>query len=331
MTRTVAAATVSMAIVGFCMPVVIGVLQRLAVLDMPNHRSSHRQPVPRGGGIAVAIGIGGAVVVTRPDGDHIWIAVGLSMAFGALGLVDDVRALGPLVRLGVQLVLGLAAGLAFAEQGGLIGVAAIALVALWVAGFVNSFNFMDGVNGISALSAIAIGVTWWRVGVEIAHPFVGVGGAALAGASLAFFPWNGPRARVFLGDVGSYLIGSWIALLGVSAWIGGIEWWLVAWPTSIYLADTAMTAGRRVLRGQHWYESHREHAYQRVVACGWPHLAAAAMVAAGCALTGGVTLAVVRADLSTVAGAIALVAVVVTYLAVPVFVERGAVRERSAA
>jgi UDP-N-acetylmuramyl pentapeptide phosphotransferase/UDP-N-acetylglucosamine-1-phosphate transferase len=149
--------------------------------------------------------------------------------------------------------------------------AASAVAAAWLVGFVNAFNFMDGVNGIAGAHALIGGVTYtclagWR------HDGFGVAsGLALAAGAGAFLPWNAIRARVFLGDVGSYSIGAALAVLAVRLVSLGVPIEAVAGPVALYLADVAWTLQRRIRRGEPWLQAHRTHVYQRWCDAGWTH------------------------------------------------------------
>jgi UDP-GlcNAc:undecaprenyl-phosphate GlcNAc-1-phosphate transferase len=149
--------------------------------------------------------------------------------------------------------------------------AVAAAAAVWLVGFVNAFNFMDGVNGISGAHAVIGGVAyaclagWRRDGFGVAT------GLALAVGAAAFLPWNVIRARVFLGDVGSYSIGAALAVLAVRLIIDGVPAEAVGGPVALYLADVAWTLQRRVRGGERWLEAHRTHVYQRWCDAGWSH------------------------------------------------------------
>lgn len=317
MTDPLLGAILALATVAVLMPFVLLGMHRLAVLDVPNQRSSHQLPTPRGGGVAIALGLPLAIAVVRPDGDATILVICLSSGFAIVGLLDDMRPVGAVLRLCVQLVLAAVGAAVLVDRTGRTLVILIVLATIWIAGFVNSFNFMDGVNGISSLTAIAMGSTWWSIGVETDMTFVAVGGAALAGAALGFLPWNAPMAKIFLGDVGSYLMGAWLALLGVVAWTEGLDWWLAVWPASIYLADTAVTAARRVMQGEPWHESHRQHVYQRVVRSGWSHTESALLVSGSTAAIGGIMFAVVSGRMMDLLGLAFVVVVVLAYLSTP--------------
>ncbi len=266
-------------------PVTIPLLRRLAAIDVPGHRSSHTVPTPRGGGVPVAVGLLVSGVLAGGTGRPPYLAaVGF---FGALGLADDLRGLPAVPRLVLQAAGGaLAAALLVAplrmpaaELAGLT-----LLGALWVAAFVNAFNFMDGVNGISAGHAMIGGVAYACLGEWRQDMFLVAAGAAVAAGGLAFLPWNLVRARVFLGDVGSYALGAALAVLAACAILRGVTAEATLGPVALYLADTAWTLQRRIRSGERWLEAHRTHTYQRWCDVGWSHQEVTLLTAAATVL-----------------------------------------------
>jgi UDP-GlcNAc:undecaprenyl-phosphate/decaprenyl-phosphate GlcNAc-1-phosphate transferase len=271
---------------GVGMFLVLPWLRRLGVVDVPNSRSSHLEPTPRGGGVAVVVAIVVATGVALGQGLPIngGVLVG-TLVFGGLGMADDLWGLDVSARLAAQAIAaaGVAAVLVQTDSAMLLGtsVATAVIGTVWLVGYTNAFNFMDGVNGISSLNAVIAGGWFLYLGVDQSLPAIAVLGAAVAGSALGFLPWNAPRARVFLGDVGSYAWGASIASLALWAWIAHVPILMAAAPTVIYLADTGSTLARRVLGGRSWREAHREHVYQRLADLGLGHLGSAAICAAG--------------------------------------------------
>jgi UDP-N-acetylmuramyl pentapeptide phosphotransferase/UDP-N-acetylglucosamine-1-phosphate transferase len=253
------------------LPVVVRLLRRAAVLDEPGIRSSHAVPTPRGGGIAVVLGalIGVAVI------HHgVWLPLTVAMlAFGGIGLVDDLR--GSSVRLRLVLQFGTSAvvgTLLVVNTPGLTWhFAAGAVAAVWVMGFVNVFNFMDGINGISGAHALLGGAAFCGLGVWAGDPSLRVAGATLAVGGLAFLPWNALHAKVFLGDVGSYALGAGLAVSAAYAVTRGVPLEAALGPLALYLADTAWTLLRRIRAGEALLQPHRTHVYQRLCDVGWSH------------------------------------------------------------
>ncbi len=260
----------------------IPLLHRASAIDVPDPRSSHTIPTPRGGGAPIAVGLLVAAALI-----HSAVALPFAVAvafFGMIGFADDLRRL----PVGRRLVLQCAGGAAVA--GVLVGhlvmaPAALATVgavtAVWVIGFVNVFNFMDGVNGISAANALIGGVAYACLGTCRPDRFLVAAGAAVAASALAFLPWNAVRARVFLGDVGSYGLGAALAVLAACAVIRGIAPEAVLGPLALYLTDTVWTLQRRIRAGEQWLKPHRTHIYQQWCDVGWSHQRVTVVSAAG--------------------------------------------------
>jgi UDP-N-acetylmuramyl pentapeptide phosphotransferase/UDP-N-acetylglucosamine-1-phosphate transferase len=253
----------------------ISLLRRGAVLDVPNERSSHIRPTPRGGGIAV---IGTSVFC--------WLAlyaygivppVCVVIAFAAAGLaviswLDDLRSLSPALRLLAQFA-AVALGIWALPQGAVfqgwlpLGLDRIATAIVWV-WFVNLFNFMDGIDGIDGSEAAAIGIGI----VVVADADLGLAApaAAVAAASLGFLVWNWAPARIFLGDVGSVPLGYLLGFLLFELALQG-KWQAALILPAYFLADASLTLLRRLLRGERVWQAHREHFYQRAVQRGLGH------------------------------------------------------------
>ena len=261
-------------IVAVAEPPTIALLRRLTVLDLPGERSSHSVPTPRGGGAPIAVGLLVAASLAPGAGDAgLAFAVAVSF-FGLLGLADDLRGLSALSRLAVAAAgaAGVATLLVLRLPLPPLALAAAAVAAaVWLVGFVNAFNFMDGVNGISGAHALIGGVAYACLAGWRQDGFGVAAGLALAAGACAFLPWNAGRARVFLGDVGSYSIGAALAVLAVRLIIDGAPVEAVGGPVALYLADVAWTLQRRVRGGERWLEAHRTHVYQRWCDAGWSH------------------------------------------------------------
>jgi UDP-N-acetylmuramyl pentapeptide phosphotransferase/UDP-N-acetylglucosamine-1-phosphate transferase len=253
-------------------PLVLRALLQHGVLDLPNHRSSHVTPVPRGGGIACLAGILAGLTVAAALGHDVpWLAVS-GAVLRAGEIVDDQGILAAAPRLGAQVAVGALVGVTVGGGWWIL----VGMICIPVA--VNVVNFMDGINGITGLNIAVWGFVAMAVGYAQGEPSLVVIGAVTAGSSAAFLPWNVPVARLFLGDVGSYLLG---AMVGIGSIIGSHDtrsFVVLLAPMSIYLADTATVLLRRTLRGEPLTIAHRQHVYQRLVSeAGMSHSAVAAV------------------------------------------------------
>jgi UDP-N-acetylmuramyl pentapeptide phosphotransferase/UDP-N-acetylglucosamine-1-phosphate transferase len=251
------------------------------VLDIPNQRSSHRVPTPRGGGVGIVAGfLAGLLVWLVLLGGSLspralgWLCGALIVA--GVSFLDDLRPLPAWLRLGVHL---LAAGLLTIvgvqerEQPLLL---AIPLAFAWIVLVTNIYNFMDGIDGLAGAQAIVAGIALAVAGWLVGNPLVMAAASLLAAASAGFLVHNlPPPARLFMGDVASTFLGfsfAGLTLLG-SLGVGGgrlpVE--LGAIVLAPFLFDGLLTLARRVLRRERWFEAHRSHYYQRLVSSGLTH------------------------------------------------------------
>lgn len=267
-------------------------LQRQGIIDHPNERSSHARPTARGGGVAIVLIVLGLGPATGMQQGNVSLVAGLLTTCAVLAVVsflDDLRSLPAAVRFGChalaavavlaslgwpKLALGVAQGRTFA-----LPVAISALVIfLWISGYTNAFNFMDGINGLAAGQAVVTGLGMALLGSmasgqwPVVSPPV-VLSLVIAGAALGFLPYNFPKARMFMGDVGSAPLGFMLASLVI--WLArDFGWWLLL-PLALlhanFVLDTGITLARRVARGERWHQAHREHFYQRLIRSGKSH------------------------------------------------------------
>lgn len=297
----------------------LSLLRRRAILDLPNERSSHSVPTPRGGGIAVTAAViaGWLAAALSLDGDLNGVGIVLLGAGGLalLSWIDDLRELPAGVRLlghgaAVTLTMTLLPAPAPYFGGLLPGVVdSLAAGLLWV-WFINLFNFMDGIDGIAGgeSTVLGLGIATVAILANLDDTFV-LYGLTLAAAALGFLWWNRPPARIFLGDVGSiplgYLLG-WL-LLGLAA--AGQPFAALILPL-YYLTDATLTLARRALRGEKVWRAHREHFYQRAVQSGRSHGAVVAVISlANLILIGLAVLAVNSQALLAMAAAVVVVGI----------------------
>jgi UDP-N-acetylmuramyl pentapeptide phosphotransferase/UDP-N-acetylglucosamine-1-phosphate transferase len=236
--------------------------RRAGLLDPPGERRSHDAPTPRGGGVGIVLAALIAMVALSACAPQAasWrvLATGLALVAG-IGWWDDHRPLPPVPRLLVH-ALG-AACLAAAMH--LQGAGAAAVAATFVLGLVlvNVWNFMDGINGLAASQGLLCAAGFAVLLGDAWRLLAGV----VAGACLGFLPFNFPRARVFLGDVGSGALGYLMAALLAACWASRTPaWWpLLLLPPLAMLVDAGLTLLWRVRRGDRWWQAHVQHAFQR--------------------------------------------------------------------
>lgn len=289
--------------------IAVEIVRRLAlrqnVLDLPNERSSHDTPTPRGGGIAVVaiLMIGWGVWAGWGGATSAALAVGTLLVAGVSG-IDDVRPLAARTRFAVQ-SLAVAALLTLSEPWQAIGLPGLGvltaagwgsvisggLIVIWCVGLTNAYNFMDGIDGIAASQAIVTGGAWAVVGWALDMPVISLTGSLAAGASLGFLTHNWSPARIFMGDVGSASLGFVFAALPVIAAtylsadvasrlpVAGL---LFVWP---FAFDAVYTFVQRLRAGENVFEAHRSHLYQRMVIAGRTHRVVTALYVGNAVLT----------------------------------------------
>jgi UDP-N-acetylmuramyl pentapeptide phosphotransferase/UDP-N-acetylglucosamine-1-phosphate transferase len=267
------------------------VLRRLGVVDNPNARSSHSLPTVRGGGVVIALTIGLSLFYLALESRSAqepmsWRLIGLALAFLTLSVVsfvDDVRGLPAWTRFIVQVAAALSAVMMLKVSDlSPENVIWLAIAMLWIAGYTNAFNFMDGINGLAAIQALTTGIGTAMIasqlGLSWTAPTVTLC-LLVAGAAAGFLPHNFPRATVFMGDVSSASLGFILAALGF--WVSQqTVWWALFWIGLLhanFVLDTAITLVRRARWGHQLSTPHREHFYQRLIRAGRTHMFVSSM------------------------------------------------------
>ncbi len=265
-----------------------GLVRRFAgagvLLDVPNPRSSHTTPVPRGGGLAFVVTVLTALVLLAAlgwmDSSLAWATVPAGLAIAIVGWLDDRRGLSSGVRIAVHAVaaswillrLGPVAALQLGERTLALGVFAWPVSLLGLVWLGNAFNFMDGIDGIAAGTAFTAGAAG-----AVLCALAGATGpawlaAVVAAGALGFLPWNWAPARIFMGDVGSVFLGLMLGVAGLVAdRAGAVPVLLWALLLGTFLFDATVTLLRRMARGEPWRRAHRSHAYQRAAQSGLGH------------------------------------------------------------
>lgn len=265
---------------------------RAKMLDIPNERSSHSQPTPRGGGLSVVVVfIAAEVVLLIPGGAPALLSPG--SLFGLIlvaivGYIDDRKHVPAKWRFIVHLVAALlivgALGTPVFPWGRAttdLGHAGILLAVLGIAWFINLFNFMDGIDGIAATEVLTVMLGATAIvtaGNSLVPPELPLVAAAAAG----FLVWNWPPAKIFLGDTASGFLGALMAAIAIAtSHIVEINAW--SWLTllGVFVVDSTFTLLRRVIRREAWHHAHRSHAYQhmsRRAGAHWPVTVGVAVV-----------------------------------------------------
>lgn len=292
-------------------------LSRLKVFDVPSQRSSHSHPTLRGGGVAPLLGfVLGGILVSVAMPAELAPVLAASVLMGLVGLVEDLKGLRVVVRASLQISIGGALAIILSGVFGIHWIW-IPIAALGFAANVNITNFMDGVNGISSLHGFVAGLAFAALGALQGAPWLVTVGLITAVTFIAFLPWNLTPPGMFLGDVGSYLLGGALGAASIVALVAGLNPIAALAPLSIYWIDALTTLFLRAARGQPVLEPHREHAYQRLTNSGLSHVAVALTVAAFTAASAIVGLMTAESIISLDAGISMILVIGAAYLLLP--------------
>lgn len=252
-----------------------GLLRRYALaaslLDIPNARSSHSLPTPRGGGVAIVVVflLGSLILFQREllNSAALWAFLGAGAWIAVVGFIDDHQHIPARWRLLAHFI-GAAWGLFWLELPtlSLFGIelttVGYVLGAFYLVWLLNLYNFMDGIDGLASIEAIGVctgGVLLLLgTGSTESYPLL-----LLIMAVAGFLLWNFPPAKIFMGDAGSGFLGITLGLFSLQAAHQSPQLfysWLIL--LGVFIVDATWTLIRRFLRGEKVYEAHRSHAYQ---------------------------------------------------------------------
>ena len=247
------------------------ILEYKKIFDIPNKRSSHTKPIPTGGGWIIILSIIGIILILDPYDKIPGIITIIGLAF--ISWKDDLKNINILIRLIFQIFFISIYFIClyffgFYSQIQLIHIVFVILAFTW---FVNIFNFMDGIDGVSTVMAVTI-----CAGIIIAHllnksEYFPAFEILVISACLPFLYWNWHPAKIFLGDVGSIVLGFVCILSLYWLFLEGNTWhWVLSLPM-YYILDTTITLIIRSIKGKKIWEAHREHYYQKAIQSGMSH------------------------------------------------------------
>lgn len=241
------------------------------ILDIPNSRSSHTIPIPRGGGIAIVIVFYLGLLFFKEDIEHsLFQALLCAIPIAITGLMDDIFTISAKVRLLVQgsfaiLALYFLGGVScidmklFVLEGWWVNIFAFFII-LWLT---NLYNFLDGIDGYAASQGIIVGLGLY---LFFSSPL----GLVIVVACLGFLVFNWHKASIFMGDTGSTTLGFIFALFSLfDTKDGNIYIWLIL--LSVFWFDATLTLIRRFMNNEVLTQAHKKHAYQRLTQSGWSH------------------------------------------------------------
>ena len=250
---------------------------RNKLYDIPNERSLHDRPTPKGGGVAIVLTWYIGISILWFYGiieQSLYFALMTGIILAIVSLIDDIKGLKPYIRLVVHFLTAISAfyfleglrplvlpGIQFNYNYFVYPIAIIGMV--W---FINLFNFMDGVDGFASVEVITICSVLFVMSGNIAN-------ILLISCITGFLFWNWPKAKIFMGDVGSTQLGFILVVLGIyfhNIYKFSILNWIML--SSPFWFDATLTLYRRWRNGEKLSEAHRKHVYQRIVQSGFSHL-----------------------------------------------------------
>ncbi|MFW2601015.1 MraY family glycosyltransferase [Aliarcobacter butzleri] len=241
-----------------------------------NERSSHTVPTPHGGGIAIAItwfiGLSYLFIINQIE-PNLFYALLFGVVISIVSFFDDIYELSPKLRLIIQAIVAIGGlyflggfetltfGIFDIQNSIFTNIFAFFMI-IW---FINLYNFLDGINGYAGSEAVFLSIAGFIL-------FGGNHFLVLAVAVLGFLYWNWNKAKIFMGDVGSTLLGYNVAIFTIyyanqeptNFWI-----WIILF--SVYWFDATLTLIRRKLNKERLSQAHKKHAYQRLTQAGWSH------------------------------------------------------------
>lgn len=248
--------------------------RRHGMLDHPGERHSHTISTPRGGGAGLILALFCVSLWRFLGEDGFWLGCALpgTVAISFLGWWDDHSSISARLRFGIQLTVSILL-LGCAMHNGLaVGAVELGLAAIFLVWMTNLYNFMDGSNGMAGLQGVFAGAVLSVLFAGSSKPDMAMAAALIAACCVGFLPWNLGRPRVFMGDAGSLALGFALGALliyGVASESFSLAVALLT--MMLFLTDSTLTLLVRVFKGEQWYNAHKQHLYQRLIAHGWAH------------------------------------------------------------
>ena len=253
------------------------------ILDHPNERSLHERPTPRGGGLAILIAFlvcGAAVSLFYPIRGLAEITLSI-IVVSIVSFLDDRYSVPPIYRFlahGIAAAVILYGGFSLQklEIPGVTWhwsyVAGSLFSAVFIVWMINLYNFMDGMDGFAGGMAVsgfgAFAILGWMAGHDA---FMAIN-LIISAAAAGFLIFNFPPARIFMGDIGSSVLGLLAASLSLwGARDGVFPFWIAVLVFSPFIVDATVTLIRRLLRREKIWQAHKTHYYQTLVQAGWGH------------------------------------------------------------
>ena len=265
-------------------------MKRVRIIDMPNERSSHTNPTPRSGGIAIVATFFVGLIALWALGDdpllsqsYFWAFCASAFLIAVVSIVDDLSGMSFRAKLMLQIgcaitvmVLGVVVDQVSLPGVGVwrLGWLAYPLTLVWIVGLTNAFNFMDGIDGISGGAAVIAAGFFAAITFMNGSSFLYLVSLVIVASSLGFLLWNWQPAKIFMGDSGSQFLGFVLAVLAVMAGrfdASHVSYFVMPMLFFHYIWDTTYTLIRRLRAGERITQAHRSHLYQLMNRLGLSH------------------------------------------------------------
>ena len=267
-------------------PLTARLAHRFEVLDLPDAhpagKKAHAQATPYLGGVAIFCGvIVGSLLLWPALGSEFSLivkgfplAIGVALALGLVGLMDDVRTMSPRVRLAAQGTAAIAAWFSGFQVGIFThDLPNVILTIVWVVGITNAFNLLDNMDGLTAGTAGIAALAFSLMGIVGGMPALAIVAAALSGAAFGFLGHNRHPAKIFMGDSGSLFIGFLLALIGMRLRFENLVEVTFLVPVVVLglpIFDTTLVVLSRLRHGRGIFDGGRDHVSHRIVRMGLP-------------------------------------------------------------
>jgi len=309
-------------------PYVKSFAEKVGAIDVPRDaRRIHDHPIPRMGGLAIFMGfIISVIVFVTFDTQVLGLLLG-ALIIAAMGAVDDIVGLKPMIKLGVQVLAALVAircgvyfnvitnpNLMSYNDTINMGLLSLPLTVIWIVGCTNAFNLIDGLDGLAVGVSAISSFTLLVVSLLVSGANTSFLLAAVCGACIGFMPYNMNPAKIFMGDVGSQFLGfvlATVSIMGIFKLTAVITILIPVMAMLLPLADTIFAFVRRILHGQSPFHADRGHFHHRLLAMGLSQKQAVAVLYGFSAVMGLLSVIIAGKDRDPVIRIFCLVAILV--------------------
>ena len=292
----IAAFAVAAVLSYFFTPPVKNFAHKVGAIDVPKDaRRMHKKPIPRLGGLAIYGGFLCSILIFgQLDETMLCVLLGAAIIV-ALGIFDDVLALGAKLKFVVQIVAAaipvcigdLQIGL-FTNVNPLsdtpfvhLGILAVPVTIIWIVGITNAVNLIDGLDGLAVGVSSIAAITMLAVALLTGNMPIAITMAALAGACIGFMPYNLNPAKIFMGDTGSTFLGYMLAtvsIMGLFKFYAVISFAVPFLILGLPIFDTANAIIRRVAAGRSPMSPDRGHVHHKLIDMGFNQKQAVAIL-----------------------------------------------------